>query len=104
MKSSLMDAAAAIQLSRAVLRNIKQNLFWAFFYNTLGIPLAAGVFYPFFGWKLNPMFGAAAMSLSSFFVVSNALRLRFFKPDFEEEEVKEMKKIMRIEGMSCRFI
>jgi len=102
MKSSLMDAAAAIQLSRAVLRNIKQNLFWAFFYNTLGIPLAAGVFYPFFGWKLNPMFGAAAMSLSSFFVVSNALRLRFFKPDFEEEEVKEMKKIMRIEGMMCQ--
>ena len=80
MKSDLQDAVTAIQLSRATLRNIKENLFWAFFYNILGIPLAAGVFYLSLGWKLSPMFGAAAMSLSSVFVVSNALRLRFFKP------------------------
>ena len=79
MKSDLQDVVTAIQLSRATLRNIKENLFWAFFYNTLGIPLAAGVFYVALGWKLNPMFGAAAMSLSSVFVVTNALRLRFFK-------------------------
>ncbi|MCM1135999.1 MAG: heavy metal translocating P-type ATPase [Clostridium sp.] len=79
MKSRLTDAITAIRLSRAVIRNIKENLFWAFFYNTIGIPLAAGVFYPAFGIKLNPMFGAAAMSLSSLFVVSNALRLRNFK-------------------------
>lgn len=78
MKSNLKDAVTAIQLSKATLRNIKENLFWAFFYNTLGIPLAAGVFYLALGWKLNPMFGAAAMSLSSVFVVANALRLRFF--------------------------
>lgn len=82
MKSDLLDAAAAVQLSRAVIRNIKQNLFWAFFYNALGIPLAAGVFYPFLGWQLNPMFGSAAMSFSSVFVVSNALRLKGFKPTF----------------------
>lgn len=82
MKSDLLDAAAAAQLSRAVIRNIKQNLFWAFFYNALGIPLAAGVFYPFLGWQLNPMFGSAAMSFSSVFVVSNALRLKGFKPTF----------------------
>ena len=75
MKSDLLDAAAAIQLSRAVIRNIKENLFWAFFYNTLGIPLAAGLFYPLLGWQLSPMFGSAAMSFSSVFVVSNALRL-----------------------------
>lgn len=80
MKSDLSDAAAAIQLSKAVLRNIRQNLFWALFYNSLGIPLAAGVFYPLLGWKLSPMFGAAAMSLSSVCVVSNALRLKMFKP------------------------
>ena len=80
MKSSLQDVVTAIQLSKATLRNIKQNLFWAFFYNMLGIPLAAGVFYTALGWKLSPMFGAAAMSLSSVFVVTNALRLRFFKP------------------------
>jgi len=80
MRSDLRDAAAAVQLSKATIRNIKQNLFWAFFYNSIGIPLAAGVFYSFLGWKLNPMFGAAAMSLSSVFVVTNALRLRFFKP------------------------
>ena len=79
MKSRLSDAPAAIRLSRATLRNIRQNLFWAFFYNTLGIPLAAGAFIKLFGWQLNPMFGAAAMSLSSFCVVSNALRLNFFK-------------------------
>ncbi len=79
MKSNLQDVVTAIQLSKATLRNIKENLFWAFFYNTLGIPLAAGVFYLALDWKLNPMFGAAAMSLSSVFVVSNALRLRFFR-------------------------
>lgn len=82
IKSDLLDALTAIQLSKATIRNIKQNLFWAFFYNTLGIPLAAGVFYTMLGWKLNPMFAAAAMSLSSVFVVTNALRLRFFKPHF----------------------
>lgn len=80
MKSDLMDAVTAMQLSRAVIRNIKQNLFWAFFYNCIGIPLAAGVLYPAFGLKLSPMFAAAAMSLSSVFVVSNALRLRWFTP------------------------
>lgn len=78
MRNDLMDAVTAVKLSKAVIRNIKQNLFWAFFYNCLGIPLAAGVLYPAFGLTLNPMFGAAAMSLSSLFVVSNALRLRFF--------------------------
>ena len=82
MKSDLQDAAAAFQLSRATIKNIKENLFWALFYNSLGIPLAAGAFYPITGWTLNPMFGAAAMSLSSVFVVTNALRLKFFKPDF----------------------
>lgn len=80
MKSSLSDAAAAIRLSRAVLRNIKQNLFWAFIYNVIGIPLAAGAYIALFGWELDPMFGAAAMSLSSFCVVTNALRLNLFKP------------------------
>ncbi|MBP1755278.1 MAG: heavy metal translocating P-type ATPase, partial [Firmicutes bacterium] len=79
MKSDLQDVVTAIQLSKATLRNIKQNLFWAFFYNIMGIPLAAGVFYLALGWKLSPMFGAAAMSLSSVFVVTNALRLRFFQ-------------------------
>ena len=78
MKNDLLDVVTAIGLSKAVIRNIKENLFWAFFYNACGIPLAAGVFYTAFGWKLSPMFGAAAMSLSSFFVVMNALRLRFF--------------------------
>ncbi|MDV0445466.1 Copper-exporting P-type ATPase [Methanimicrococcus sp. At1] len=82
MKSDLMDAVTAFKLSKATIRNIKENLFWAFFYNILGIPLAAGMFYPILGWKLNPMFAAAAMSLSSLFVVTNALRLRFFKPKF----------------------
>ncbi|MCI8624180.1 MAG: heavy metal translocating P-type ATPase [Provencibacterium sp.] len=85
MHSDLLDAAGAAQLSRSVLRNIKENLFWAFIYNLIGIPLAAGVFFPFLGWTLNPMFGAAAMSLSSVCVVSNALRLRGFKPRFAEE-------------------
>ena len=80
MKSDLLDAVTAIQLSKAVIRNIKENLFWAFFYNTLGIPLAAGVLYPLFQLKLNPMIGAAAMSFSSVCVVTNALRLKFFKP------------------------
>ena len=80
MKSDLLDAVSAVRLGRAVIRNIKENLFWAFFYNAIGIPLAAGAFYSLLGWKLNPMFGAAAMSLSSVCVVSNALRLRAFKP------------------------
>ncbi len=129
MKSDLMDAAAAVELSRAAIRNIKQNLFWAFFYNTLGIPLAAGVFFPLLQWQLNPMFAAAAMSLSSVTVVSNALRLRFFKSRFssaavsgeagaactagcpvalqaiddqQEQGGKEpMAKTMKIEGMMC---
>ncbi|HIT88012.1 MAG TPA: heavy metal translocating P-type ATPase [Candidatus Coprocola pullicola] len=117
MKSDLLDAVAAIQLSRAVIRNIKQNLFWAFFYNAIGIPLAAGVFYTALGWKLNPMFAAAAMSFSSVFVVTNALRLKLFQPDFRKEkgrtikiqnsekrENKEewkMKKVLTIEGMMC---
>ena len=80
MRSDLMDAARAIELSRATIRNIKQDLFWALFYNGIGIPLAAGVFFPLTGWQLSPMFGAAAMSLSSVCVVSNALRLKSFKP------------------------
>ena len=129
MKSDLLDAAAAVELSRATIRNIKQNLFWAFFYNILGIPLAAGVFYAALNWQLNPMFAAAAMSLSSVTVVSNALRLRFFKSRFasgvpgpqagqkqetEEERpclqgtektkqggTKTMNKTMIVEGMMC---
>lgn len=80
MRNDLTEVATAIQLSKATIRNIKQNLFWAFFYNTLGIPLAVGLFFPFFGWKLNPMYAAAAMSLSSIFVVTNALRLKRFEP------------------------
>ncbi len=87
MKSDLRDAVTAVRLSRAVIRNIKQNLFWAFFYNAIGIPLAAGVWYPLFGIKLNPMFGAAAMSLSSVFVVGNALRLRGFKSSFAKKKL-----------------
>jgi len=109
MNSRLSDVPAAIRLSRAVLKNIHENLFWAFCYNSLGIPLAAGVFISLFGWKLNPMFGAAAMSLSSFCVVSNALRLNWFdvrstKKDYPikpAKEVKPMEKIMKIEGMMC---
>ena len=123
MKNDLLDVVTAVGLSKAVIRNIKENLFWAFFYNACGIPLAAGLLYPMFGLKLSPMFGAAAMSLSSLFVVSNALRLRFFhvlkKPEAEREEtlmqiketvsdieVKEDKEekimfTMKIEGMMC---
>jgi Cu2+-exporting ATPase len=115
MKSGLTDAAAAIRLSRATLRNIHENLFWAFIYNVIGIPLAAGVWIPLFGWQLNPMFGAAAMSLSSVCVVTNALRLNFFnirsaKRDkkiktvevkIEAKETATMEKTMKIEGMMC---
>lgn len=117
MKSDLMDAVTAIELSHATIRNIKENLFWAFFYNACGIPLAAGVFYPLLEWKLNPMFAAAAMSFSSAFVVGNALRLKLFRPKFakgkqpelikhteKKEEPKEetgMKKVLKIEGMMC---
>lgn len=111
MKSRLSDVPAAIRLSRATLRNIHQNLFWAFIYNVIGIPLAAGVWYPLLGWKLNPMFGAAAMSLSSFCVVTNALRLNFFnmrdaKKDKkikqkEKQEEQTMEKTIKIEGMMC---
>ncbi len=88
MKSDLRDAVTAVKLSRAVIRNIRQNLFWAFFYNAIGIPLAAGVWYPVFGWKLNPMFGAAAMSLSSIFVVGNALRLKSFQSETRAQGTK----------------
>lgn len=124
MKSRLSDVPAAIRLSRATLRNIHQNLFWAFFYNAVGIPLAAGLWYPIFGWKLNPMFGAAAMSMSSFCVVTNALRLNLFKmydaskdkkikkhvspepvalenKSEEHEEEFNMTKTMKIEGLMC---
>ena len=117
MKSRLSDVPAAVRMSRAALRNIHENLFWAFFYNVIGIPLAAGIWIPIFGWKLNPMFGAAAMSLSSVCVVSNALRLNWFqlydsskdrkgkrknKKDSEKEkENRTMKKTMKIEGMMC---
>ena len=116
MKSSLLDVPAAIRLSRATLRNIHENLFWAFIYNVIGIPLAAGVFISLVGWQLNPMFGAAAMSLSSFCVVSNALRLNWFKmydpksdhkiknklkeSDWKKEK-ETMNKTMKIEGMMC---
>ncbi|WP_455719812.1 heavy metal translocating P-type ATPase [Agathobacter sp.] len=115
MKSRLIDVPAAIRLSRATLTNIHENLFWAFFYNVIGIPLAAGLWYPLLGWKLNPMFGAAAMSLSSFCVVTNALRLnlcRVYDPKHDrkvkqntvnnnESEEKKMTKTMHIEGMMC---
>lgn len=118
MKSSLADVPAAIRLSRSTLRNIHENLFWAFIYNVIGIPLAAGVWYHAFGWKLNPMFGAAAMSLSSFCVVSNALRLNLFKMYHAAKDKKlkhivsletiksmkedmKMNKTMKIEGMMC---
>ena len=123
MKSRLSDVPAAIRLSRAVLRNIHENLFWAFFYNVIGIPLAAGAFTAALGWKLNPMFGAAAMSLSSFCVVTNALRLNLFKmytrhterksvdsvqefseneKEKNEEKEKTMnEKTLKIEGMMC---
>lgn len=120
MKSRLGDVPAAIRLSRATLRNIHENLFWAFFYNVIGIPLAAGLWIPIFHWELNPMFGAAAMSLSSFCVVTNALRLNLFKMydtgrdtkrrqnnkeqenrEKRKEEEKKMEKTMKIEGMMC---
>ena len=120
MKSDLLDAVSAIKLSKAVLRNIKENLFWAFAYNIIGIPLAAGLLYPAFGIKLSPMVGAAAMSMSSVCVVMNALRLRFFRPEHgaavasDREETKErqemvpagkdgtvMQKELKIEGMMC---
>ncbi|GAP39281.1 heavy metal translocating P-type ATPase [Flexilinea flocculi] len=114
IKNSLLDAVTAIHLSRSVIKNIKENLFWAFFYNIIGIPLAAGLFYPLTGWTLNPMFAAAAMSLSSLTVVSNALRLRFFRPqtenhfksDFSNDSVKKeekrmIRKTIQIDGMSC---
>ena len=119
MKSRLIDVPAAVRLSRATLTNIHENLFWAFFYNVIGIPLAAGLWYPLLGWKLNPMFGAAAMSLSSFCVVTNALRLnlcRVYDPKHDrkatpdrknktdkpnESEEKSMTKTMNIEGMMC---
>ena len=110
MKNDLQDVATAIELSKAVIRNIKENLFWAFFYNVCGIPLAAGVLYPVFRLKLSPMFGAAAMSLSSLFVVSNVLRLRFFhslkKGKTQPESIQEKKEeknmyTMKIEGMMC---
>ncbi len=113
MKSRLLDVPAAIRLSRATLKNIHENLFWAFFYNVIGIPLAAGIWIPIFGWKLNPMFGAAAMSLSSFCVVTNALRLNLCrlydtKKDRKGKQRKQkqqedaiMTKTMKIEGMMC---
>lgn len=117
MHSSLKDVATAIDLSKAVIRNIKQNLFWAFFYNSIGIPLAAGVFYLSMGWKLSPMFGAAAMGMSSVCVVSNALRLRGFKPkeikknNIENDEIelienkrkedKNMTTVINVNGMMC---
>ena len=86
MRSDLLDVTRAIELSRATMRNIKQDLFWALFYNSVGIPLAAGVFYPLLGWQLSPMFGAAAMSLSSICVVTNALRLRGFRSKLAPKE------------------
>jgi len=109
MNSSLAGVLDAIALSKATIRNIRENLFWAFFYNCLGIPIAAGVLYPAFGILLSPMLGAAAMSFSSFFVVTNALRLRFFKTkhwqtqsvENKSEEVKEMEMIIHVEGMMC---
>ena len=111
MKSRLSDVPAAIRLSRAALRTIRENLFWAFIYNTVGIPLAAGAFISLFGWEMNPMFGAAAMGLSSFCVVSNALRLNFFKvystkhdrkiKNKHNKKEKTMEKTMKIEGMMC---
>lgn len=99
--SDLNGVASAMTLSRRVMRNIKQNLFWAFFYNILGIPLAAGVFYPLFGWELSPMFAAFAMSMSSVFVVTNALRLNTIKLVENERMVHKMEKVIHVEGMSC---
>ena len=112
MQNRLLDVPAAIRLGRATLRNIRENLFWAFIYNIIGIPLAAGVFIAALGWEMNPMFGAAAMSLSSFCVVTNALRLNFVKlrpqqggshmqPIHTKKEIKPMTKTLYIEGMMC---
>jgi len=101
MKNSLLDVVAAIDLSKAVIKNIKMNLFWAFFYNSIGIPIAAGVLYLSFGVKLNPMIGAAAMSFSSVCVVTNALRLKKFKVKYNKEEKKMKTKTISIEGMQC---
>ena len=118
MKSDLLDAVTAVELSKATIRNVKQNLFWAFIYNIIGIPLAAGVWFPLTGWQLNPMFAAAAMSLSSVSVVSNALRLKLFKPRRShpaesvstgadghidmKKEVCQMEKKLTIDGMMCQ--
>lgn len=101
MKDNLQDVVSAILLGKAVIRNIKMNLFWAFFYNCIGIPVACGIFYLSFGLKLNPMFGAAAMSLSSVCVVTNALRLRRFKVNFKEDKKVMNIKTVFIEGMQC---
>lgn len=109
VKSDLLDAVKAIQLSNAVIKNIKQNLFWAFFYNIIGIPLAAGVFYTVLGWKLSPMFAGAAMSLSSVTVVLNALRLKLFEPRISKNLLEKnniskgdkMEKILKVDGMTC---
>ena len=108
MRNDLQDAVTAIQLSRATIRNIKENLFWAFIYNLIGIPIAAGVFYPIFGWEMNPMIGAAAMSFSSVFVVSNALRLRRFRPfgkssskKADATPVANGEIVIQIKGMMC---
>ncbi|WP_151951513.1 heavy metal translocating P-type ATPase [Aliarcobacter butzleri] len=109
VKSDLLDAVKAIQLSNAVIKNIKQNLFWAFFYNIIGIPLAAGVFYTILGWKLSPMFAGAAMSLSSVTVVLNALRLKLFEPRISKNLLEKnniskgdkMEKILKVDGMTC---
>ncbi len=112
MHDDILDAVTMVRLGKAVIRNIKQNLFWAFFYNVVGIPLAARLFYPAFGWQLSPMFGAGAMSFSRIFVVTNALRLRFFQPTRENTKTEDIKMevngqnenkevVIQIEGMMC---
>jgi HAD ATPase, P-type, family IC len=110
MKNDLLDAVTAVKLSKAVIRNIKENLFWAFFYNVIGIPLAAGVLYPLFGIKLSPIIGAGAMSLSSFCVVMNALRLRFFKVEHgdvsretnsKDAQTHTVSTTLVVDGMTC---
>lgn len=102
MRNDLQDAVTAIQLSRATIRNIKENLFWAFIYNLIGIPIAAGVFYPIFGWEMNPMIGAAAMSFSSVFVVSNALRLRRFRPFGKSANKKLIQHLLQMAKLSFK--